>query len=193
MTMKRARYSVDNLGHYALALPAYLHFTSPIRRLPDLVVHMMCDIILTNYQELESLDYKALENKLNELAIHASTMERLADSAEIEAKKRLIIEKMATLTGEELEATVCELGKKIRIKLFDIDTYIDYRKFGENFIYDVRRKQFFDLNTNQCIGIGTKIIVKLTSVNTLNNTFKVKVLGTKNTNVKKRTLLKQNI
>lgn len=191
MTMKRARYSVDNLGHYALALPAYLHFTSPIRRLPDLVVHMMCDFILTGYQDLENIDYNNLETKLNELAVHASTMERLADSAEAEANKRLIIDKMDTLIGEELEATVCELGKKIRIKLFDIDTYIDCKKLGENFIFDSKRKQFFDINTNQCIGIGSKIIVRLTSVNKFNNTFKIKLLGTKNTNVKKKKLIKE--
>ena len=191
MTMKRARYSVDNLGHYALALPAYLHFTSPIRRLPDLVVHMMCDFILTGYQDLENIDYNNLETKLNELAVHASTMERLADSAEAEANKRLIIDKMDTLIGEELEATVCELGKKIRIKLFDIDTYIDCKKLGENFIFDSKRKQFFDINTNQCIGIGSKIIVRLTSVNKFNNSFKIKLLGTKNTNVKKKKLIKE--
>ena len=191
MTMQRARYSIDNLGHYALALPAYLHFTSPIRRLPDLIVHMMCDIILEDYEKLLNLNYKEIEKYFNHLAIHASSMERLADAAEKEAEKRLIIEKLETLIGEELEATICELGKKIRVKLFDMDTLIDHKKLSSNFLFDPTKKQYYDKYTNQYLSIGTKVIVKLTGVNKLNNTFKIKIIGTPNTNIKKRTLEKQ--
>ena len=190
MSMKRARYSVDNYGHYALGLPAYLHFTSPIRRLPDLAVHMMCDIVLENYSELEDFNYADMCSRLDDLATHSSVMERLADVAEKEGERRLIIDKLDTLIGEELEATVCELGKKIRIKLYDIDTYLDSHKFEKNFIFDTKRKQYIDKDTNNYVGIGSKIIVKLTGVNKLNNTFTVSVLGLKNNNVMKK-ILKQ--
>lgn len=190
MTMRRARYSIDNLGHYALALPAYLHFTSPIRRLPDLLVHMVCDIILNDYQKLENLNYNELQEKLKTHASHASFMERLADTAEKEASKKLIIDKLETLIGEELEATVCETGKEIKIKLYDLDTYINNKKLEDCFMFDSKRKQYYEPNTNKYLGIGTKIRVKLTKINRLNNTFKVKVLGLSNVDVKKRKLTK---
>ena len=67
---------------------------------------------------------------------------------------------------------------------------IDYRKIGSNFLYDQSKKQYYDKYTNQYLGIGSRVIVRLTDVNKINNTFKVKVIGMPNTNVKKKTLEK---
>ncbi|MEE3342892.1 MAG: RNB domain-containing ribonuclease [Bacilli bacterium] len=184
MSMKRARYSVNNTGHYALALPAYLHFTSPIRRLPDLIVHMICDLVLIDYEKLDKLDYKSLEQELEKLAVHASKRERLADAAEMQAEKRLIIEKLAEYVGEEFEATVCEIGKNTRIKLFELDTYIDEKNLSDSFLFDTRRKQYYDSQSNTYLTSGTRILVRLTDVNTFNNSFQVEVLGTVESNTK---------
>lgn len=189
MTMKRARYSIDNRGHYALSLPVYLHFTSPIRRLPDLLVHMVSDIILNDYDRLETVNFDDLEKELNELAIHSSNMQRLADNAEKEAERRLIIDNLENYIGEEFEAVVCEIGKKVRIKLFGIDTFVDSKKFDGNFGFDTNKKLYYDINTHEYVHIGTKIIVRLNEVNKLNNSFKISILGTKNSCIKKRKLV----
>ena len=176
MTMKKARYSTVNLGHYALSLPAYLHFTSPIRRLPDLVVHMMCDIVLEDYDCIESINFDELDKEINDLAIKSSVRERLADCAEKEAKRRLIIEKLDTLVGEELEGTICELGKKIKIKVFGINTYVDCCELPNNFIFDHKKKQYYDINSDEYLYIGAKVMVKLADVNKLTSRFDIDVL-----------------
>ena len=91
MTMQRARYSTENFGHYALGLDAYLHFTSPIRRLADLLVHTMMDLVLVDYEKLNPDTLGKYEELLECLASKASQMERQADAAEKLAERRLIL------------------------------------------------------------------------------------------------------
>ena len=178
MGMKRARYSVHNLGHYALGLEAYLHFTSPIRRLADLIVHMIVDIVLSDYDKLLEYDLDELEKVLEEHAVMASKMERCADMAQLDCERRAVIEHMEKYVGCEYEAIVCDIDKKIKVKLNGIDTYIDYRDFDNNFIFDKKRKLFYDTNSGQYVCFGTKIKVLLTDANSANRTYRVKVLNT---------------
>ena len=100
----QARYAAENLGHFGLAAPVYTHFTSPIRRYPDLVVHRLLKESLraappTAWQQ-------AMIVKLPDIAAHASTRERNADEAEREMEKIKKVQFMAGRVGEEFEGIV---------------------------------------------------------------------------------------
>lgn len=85
VSMSRARYSKDNIGHFALASHAYTHFTSPIRRFPDTMVHFLLDYYNDVALGNKSISYdtlKKLESELEEACDYASIRERQADRAE---------------------------------------------------------------------------------------------------------------
>ena len=193
MGMKRARYSVYNLGHYALSLDAYLHFTSPIRRLADLIVHMMVDLVLCDYDKLLEYDFDELEKSLEELAVRSSQMERRADMAQVDSERRAIIKYMENFIGYEYEAVVCDIDSRIRLKVNGIDTYVDYRDFSDNFVFDKRKKLLYDTNSGMHVTFGTKLKVVLTNANSANRSYRVRVIGIpfelNNTNAKKRKLM----
>ena len=189
MSMQRAGYSTENYGHYGLGLDAYLHFTSPIRRLADLLVHMMCDIVLDDYGKLSSEYLDDIYKRLSEHAKNASKMQRQADMAEIEAKKRNIIKNLEKHIGEEFEATICETDEKIRIKFYDIDVYVDKRSLGNNFLYDSKKKLYYEKSTGKYLTMGTKVLITLLDANSSNRSVKLYINNTINQNVKKRVLI----
>ena len=185
MAMQRARYSTENLGHYALGLPAYLHFTSPIRRLADLLVHHMIDLIYIYPDKITPEYLNEVEEHLKELCYKASQMERQADMAEKIAERRGILKSL--IKDKEYEATVLEIGKKIKIRMEGIDTYIDSKQLMNILGYDSKRKRYYGKDTGSHLKIGTKLLVKLTSIDSVNDNFNVKVIDMIYDNVKKKT------
>ncbi len=97
--MQKARYSTDNIGHYGLAMDYYTHFTSPIRRYPDMMVHRL----LTRYLEGGRSATKA---KYEDLCEHSSSMEQLAASAERASIKYKQVEYMADRMGIAYDAII---------------------------------------------------------------------------------------
>ena len=175
MSMQRAIYSTKNVGHYALGCDAYLHFTSPIRRLPDLLVHSVIDMIYDN--KIFDCDFEELERYLEKFALHSSTMERQADMAEADGRRRLIVEKMSSMIGMETEATICEVGKLIRVKVMGIDTYVKESNLSSNFIFDSKRKLYYDTVNLGYLTLGTRINVKISYVNVINRSVLVDIVS----------------
>ena len=101
--MERADYGIENLGHYALGLDMYTHFTSPIRRLCDLLVHMVLDGLLGDYELFDQMDFSQLEEFLGDACKQASRMERQAETAEYEGDRLAIIKSMQKNIGEEYD------------------------------------------------------------------------------------------
>lgn len=175
--MKRARYSTNNLGHFALALSSYCHFTSPIRRLADLLVHMILNILIETPELIANINYDKMENELNSLCSRASKMERQADHAEQEADQTSIIRSMKKDIGEEFEATILEVGNKFKIKVNSIDVCIDDKSFEYHIKYDKKRHMFYDYTNNLYLKVGTKVLVRLRDVDVINRNLKISVLN----------------
>lgn len=103
-TMQKARYAPENLGHFGLAAESYTHFTSPIRRYPDLVVHRA--LRAERLRTLTDEQREALAEDLPEIARHTSAMERRADDAERELLQWKKVKFMADKVGDEFEGYV---------------------------------------------------------------------------------------
>jgi len=104
-SMKQAQYSEKNLGHFALASAHYLHFTSPIRRFPDLVVHRVLKEVLTAGR-LNANRRQRWINKLPEIAGHSSQRERIAMEAEREIVERKKVQFMRDKVGQEFNGYI---------------------------------------------------------------------------------------
>ena len=132
--MMKAKYSVHNIGHFGLAFDYYTHFTSPIRRYPDTMVHRL----LTRYAEGGRT---ANANHYEELCEHCNDMELIAQSAERESIKYKMVEFMGDKVGEEFDAHIsgitsygvyCEIDENHcegMIPMRDLDD--DYYEFDE--------------------------------------------------------------
>ena len=132
--MMKAKYSTHNIGHYGLAFEYYTHFTSPIRRYPDTMVHRL----LTKYQEGGR---SANQEKYEELSEHCSDMEQTAQQAERDSIKYKMVEFMADKIGNEYDAHIsgiqsygiyCEIDENHcegMVPMRDLDD--DYYDFDE--------------------------------------------------------------
>ncbi len=138
-SLKQAKYATENIGHFGLASDCYTHFTSPIRRYPDLVVHRILKDSLKN--RLSDKRIKQLEKLLPEIAPNSSRTERLADEAEREVLSAMRAWFMKDKVGDECEGIVCDVtpyGLKIQLKDFFVEGFLhvsymndDYYKFNE--------------------------------------------------------------
>ena len=102
-SMQQAMYSAENVGHFGLAFPAYTHFTSPIRRYPDLIVHRIIKHLLADGTAAD-LDYS--KSDLQQIGEHCSGTERRADEATRDANDWLKCEFMQDKLGEQFDGTI---------------------------------------------------------------------------------------
>ena len=149
-SMAKACYSTDNIGHYGLAFRFYTHFTSPIRRYPDLMVHRLLSIYL-HKGESQSLDYYTAQCK------HASEREVVAAEAERESIKYKLVEFMEDKIGQEFDghvSGVTQWGIYVEIEPTKIEGMIPYRTIRSDF-YD------FDEDHYRAVGRRKHGIIKL--------------------------------
>ncbi|XEC94818.1 ribonuclease R [Paenibacillus tarimensis] len=105
-SMKQAKYDAQSLGHFGLAAEFYSHFTSPIRRYPDLVIHRVIREVLENGGALPEHRHEALEARMPDIAQHSSERERTAVEAERDTDKLKKCEFMVDKVGEEFEGII---------------------------------------------------------------------------------------
>lgn len=131
-SMKQAEYSPQRVGHYALASEHYCHFTSPIRRYPDLTVHRLFDWCLARAGAPNSASPPSTDSdELQRLGAHCSTKERHAEAAERELKLVLTLRLLEQHVGEEFAGVitgVASIGLFVQIERFLIDGLV---RFGQ--------------------------------------------------------------
>jgi ribonuclease R len=163
--MNRAKYTMEPLGHFGLALKYYSHFTAPIRRYPDLLLHRIVKDFLIRPNNLEkTISY--YEENIEPIAIQSSKMERLAMTLEREVDKLKIAEFMEDKVGNIYEGIVSGVTKNQIFVEIDkgIEGAVLVRTLEDYYNYDEKRRMLVGEKTNEVFKLGKKLIVKLVSV-----------------------------
>ena len=159
-SMAKACYSTDNIGHYGLAFRFYTHFTSPIRRYPDMMVHRLLAQYL-NGADSASLDYYTLQCK------HASEREVVAAEAERESIKYKMVEFMQDKVGQEFDghiSGVTEWGVYVEIEPTKIEGMIPYRTIKSDFFqFDEDHYRAVGRRTHRSLRLGDPIRIRVKS------------------------------
>lgn len=166
-SMKKAKYDPESIGHYGLSTDFYTHFTSPIRRYPDLIVHRLIRTYLLN-GDMSSKTLNHWKNALGEIAKHTSAMERTAIEAERDVDDLKKAEYMSDKVGEEFDAivsSVTSFGLFVELEntvegLVHISYMTDdYYNFNE------RSQALIGERTGTVFRVGEEVKVRVINVN----------------------------
>jgi len=166
-SLKQARYSAVNVGHFGLASESYTHFTSPIRRYPDLVVHRILREVLVR-KRLSDKRLKELESSLPDIAFTSSRSERVADDAEKAVVTALRVWFMKDRVGEEYDGKVVGVtpfGLRVRLDEYYIDGFIHVSSMTDDFYQmDERLMRLIGRNTGRSFRIGQTLRLRVDRV-----------------------------
>jgi len=165
-SMSKAVYSEFNIGHFGLAYTYYTHFTSPIRRYPDLIVHRL----LLEYAQGMSGERRAqLDRTLGGIADHCSERERAAVEAERESIKIAGVEFLRGHVGDSYEATisgVMRFGIFVALKNLGIEGLVRVSSIGDDYyVFDESAKTFHGRKSRKTYHLGDQIYVRIVRVN----------------------------
>ena len=159
-SMAKAVYTTDNIGHYGLAFPYYTHFTSPIRRYPDMMVHRLLQRYLDGKR---SADKDFHENR----CVHCSEREVIAAEAERASVKYKMVEFMADKVGEEFDGQVSglsEWGVFVELENSIVEGMILMRDIeGDFYQFDEERYEVYGHSTGRTFTIGDKVRIRVKS------------------------------
>ena len=159
-SMQQAVYSPDNVGHFGLAYEAYAHFTSPIRRYPDLLIHRAIKAVLKNEK------YKAQD--WNALGVHCSMTERRADDATRDVTNWLKCYYMQDKIGEVYEGTVAgvtSFGLFVALDGVYVEGLVHVTELGNDYFnYDKARHEMLGERTGARYRLGDRLTVKVARV-----------------------------
>jgi ribonuclease R len=163
-SFEKARYAPLNVGHFALASSKYCHFTSPIRRYADLLVHRVLESYLENASALSEQ-----EQDLGEIGKHITFTEQRAEDAERELTSVLILHMLSGRIGTELDCVVSGLtgfGVFVQCRKFGIDGLIRMDMLGDDaWKFDQKHQCVLGLRSGCTIRMGQAMKVRITSVN----------------------------
>lgn len=166
-SMARARYDLNNSGHFGLALDSYTHFTSPIRRYPDLIVHRTLKTLLRGHKN-ELLRWQKIRTVIPEIAEHCSITERRADDAEREFIQLKKVEFMRDKLGEVYDGYitgVASYGLFVELNELFVEGLIPMKYMDEDrYVYDERRHIFKGKRTGKVYRLGDPVKVQVVRV-----------------------------
>lgn len=188
---QRAVYKSHNEGHYALGARAYCHFTSPIRRYPDLIAHRVLKVALAKHElgkkealvrapRLTGKGPQALEAICPQLCRQASDNERAADAAANASQKVKVAQLYAGRIGERDTGTVSwisDLGAFVRLDATGAEGLVRMNALGtEWWDFDDVRLTLTGESTGTRVGLGCRVVVEVASVNVLRGHLDLKLL-----------------
>ena len=161
-SMSKAVYTTRNIGHFGLAFDFYTHFTSPIRRYPDLIIHRLVKAHAGG-DPITASEMQAFDT----LAVHASEREVAAASAERDSIKMKQVEFLTEKIGQEFDAVisgVTERGLYVEEQTIHADGMIRIKDVGDDYFeYDEKHYQLVGKRTHKAYRLGDPIRVKLTA------------------------------
>ncbi|MBR5056780.1 MAG: ribonuclease R, partial [Bacteroidales bacterium] len=161
-SMARACYSTENIGHYGLAFQFYTHFTSPIRRYPDMMVHRLLAMYMDGATSQDKDYYE-------ECCQHSSEREQLATDAERASVKYKTVEYMQDKIGKEFEGTVSgltEWGIYVEVEPTKIEGMVSLRDVTDDyFVFDKDNYRTVGKGTGRVLTLGTKVKVRVLRAN----------------------------
>ncbi|HYO82381.1 MAG TPA: RNB domain-containing ribonuclease, partial [Bryobacteraceae bacterium] len=173
-SLKQARYSEENKGHYALAASVYTHFTSPIRRYPDLMVHR----ILANW--LDGKDPQWSEERLRGIAADCSATERRADDAERELVEWKKARFMEDRVGEEFNSLVISttrFGMFVELEEIFIEGLVPIDTLpGDTYTFNENTRKIIGHRSRREFSIGDRLQVVLDRVDTMERKLQFSVI-----------------
>jgi ribonuclease R len=163
--LKQARYSPDNIGHFGLALDCYTHFTSPIRRYSDLVVHRL---LKKQLNEKRATDH--FIKQLDTICHHLSERERIGMEAEREIMDRLRVQFMAERIGEEYEGIisgVSSFGFFVELETIFVEGLVRVSFLHDDYYFlNERMLSLCGKRTHKTFRLGDRVRVRVIDVNT---------------------------
>ncbi len=169
-SIPQARYSEKNIGHFGLRTKNYLHFTSPIRRYADLIVHRIIKSILSKSNKTV-IEHKFTKDKkqIQNIAIHCSNKERKI----IELERKIdalhntwFMRKKIGTKANGIVTSCTDFGAFVRLNEYHVEGLVHINKINKGFLeYNPSNMRLTNKQSNFSIGVGDKVVVKLTSIN----------------------------
>lgn len=163
-SLKLAKYSDTCMGHFGLNFKDYCHFTSPIRRYPDLFIHRVISKYLENGYSLESREYEKLKNKAAKLAVTTSDCEKTATEVERDFDDLFMAKYMANHLGDEYDGVVSSITAfGMYVKLDNtIEGLVSLTNLADDYyIYNEKQMTLLGERTGKKYEIGQKVKVKV--------------------------------
>lgn len=163
-TLRLAKYSSENKGHFGIGSDCYCHFTSPIRRYPDLFIHRILSDYLKNNNKLDQKTKEKYETETVRYSETSSEAERNAQLMERDANKLKMCEYMENFVGEEFDGIISSVTPfGIFVELENtVEGLIRIDYLGTEYLeYDERKRELYGKNSNKRYRIGDKIRIKV--------------------------------
>ena len=169
-TLKVARYEAENQGHFGIASKYYCHFTSPIRRYPDLFIHRIISKYIEDNYVVDDEFIEKYKKEAEDRANQSSEREKIATLVEREAEDIKKAEYMESRIGEEYEGIISSItpfGMFVELPN-TVEGLIRFENLGnEYFIYDEEKKRLIGEHSNTVYKIGDKVNIRVLSANKL--------------------------
>ena len=168
-SLQKAEYAPLHVGHFALASKNYCHFTSPIRRYADLLVHRLLHCYIEGRLNLIGLEEVLPDAELAEIGRHISFTEQRSADAERELKTVLILQMLSTKIGSELNCVVSGLtnfGIFAQCTTYGIEGLIEFGDLGlDEWKFDERTQAVVGLHSQKSVHLGQDMTVRIVEVN----------------------------